>query len=286
MPNDRSNDTLRRKEARCIGAVMVRDTRDQRTAGLTRSVHRALAVLEAIGGFDAEVGIVEVSERVELPVSTVHRLLVTLVYMGFVIQSPETGRYRIGIRAFELGNAFLKQIHLPEVVRPVMRQMAHQAGETVNLAVRDGHAAVYIDQIDTDHILKLFTRTGTRVPLYCTGVGKVLLAGFADDELAAYLAGTEMTGRTPKTITTADRLQLEVRRVRTRRHAIDNEEFERGVRCVAAPIFDHRAETIAAISVSAPSQRLSDKELAGLLDLVDKAADRISTLLGARHREI
>ncbi len=268
------------------GAVIEPDMPDGRVAGLTRSVQRALTVLEAIGGFDSEVGIVEVSDRVELPVSTVHRLLVTLVHTGFVIQNQETGRYRIGIRAFELGSAFLKQIHLPEVVRPVMRQLAHEAGETVNLAVRDRRSAVYIDQIDTDHILKLFTRTGTRVPLYCTGVGKVLLAGLPDDDLASYLATVEMVARSPKTITNSDRLRMEIRRVRTRRHAIDNEEFERGVRCVAAPIFDHRAETIAAISVSAPSQRLNDKEIAILVERVEQAADQVSTLLGSRHREI
>lgn len=236
-------------------------TSNHRERGRARSVQRALTVLEAVGAGPQEVGIVDLSQRVGLPVSTVHRLLATLVDAGFVVQNPDTGRYRIGVRMFELGNAFLKQTQLLDVVRPRMRQLGQWLGETVNLAIRDGYTAVYVDQQESDHLLKMFTRTGTRIPLYCTGVGKVLLAGLSDAEVDAYLTVTELSPRTPNTITSPTLLRQHLARVRSQGYALDNEDFELGVRCIAAPIRNHLGETVAALSVSGPAHRLADHQL-------------------------
>lgn len=248
--------------------------------GRAQSVRRALAILEAVGTSYRDVGIVELSQRVGLPVSTVHRLLATLVDDGFVVQNAETGRYRVGIRAFELGNAFLKQTQLSEIAMPGMRDLCARVNETVNLAIRDAYSAVYVDQVESDHLLKLFTRKGTRVALYCTGVGKVFLAGFSQDEIDAYLSTTELTPRTPKTVTDPALLRQQLEQLRSQGYAVDDEEFEWGVRCVAAPIHDHRGETIAALSVSGPAQRITNKVLAALSKELSRSSNAISAQMG------
>lgn len=246
----------------------------------TRSVQRALSLLQAVSEDPSGVGISELSMRVALPVSTVHRLLATLVDSGFVIQHPENGRYRVGLRAFEVGNAFLRQVNLTDVARPAMRELAHQLNETVNLGVRDGFAAVYIDQVESNQMLKLFTRPGSRVALYCTGVGKVFLSDLPREEIETYIRTTELGPRTPHTITDGDMLRPHLENIRLRGFAIDDEEFEVGVRCVAAPIRDRHGVTIAALSVSGPSQRITRSALITIADQVATTAQTISSHLG------
>lgn len=253
---------------------------DARERGRAQSVQRALAILEGLGAEPHEVGIVDLSQRVGLPVSTVHRLLATLLDAGFVAQNAETGKYRVGVRAFELGNAFLKQTQLVDVVRPGMRQLGAALGETVNLAIQDGYSAVYVEQHESDHMLKIFTRTGTRVPLYCTGVGKVMLAGFTDAELDTYLAATDLAPRTHHTIVDPESLRQHIEQVRCQGYAMDNEDFELRVRCVAAPVRNHLGETVAAMSVSGPLHRLDDNQIALIKTRLLAITHEISTQLG------
>jgi IclR family acetate operon transcriptional repressor len=245
-----------------------------------QSVQRALKVLEILAGTGRDAGIADLSRRAGLPVSTMHRMLATLVDSGFVTQSRETGRYRIGIRAFEVGNAFREQTRLHEIAPPSMRHLKEQSGETVNLALRDGDDAVYIDQVECDHRLKIFTRPGARVPLYCSGVGKVLLASLDADEADAVLARSAMHARSTQPPVTIELLRQRIALVRDRGFAIDDDEAEHGVRCVAAPIRDHRDETIAALSISGPTARLSDTRLPHLVVLVRQTAEIISKQLG------
>lgn len=248
--------------------------------GHVQSIQRAVSILETLAGEQRETGIVALSKQVHLPASTVHRLLTTLIYTGLVAQNPETGNYRIGIRAFEVGSAFLEQTHLRDVTRPSMRELGKSINETVNLALRHGNEAVYVDQVECDRTLKTFTRPGARVPLYCSGVGKVLLAGYPAAEIDTALAGVALSPRTPATITDVDSLRHQIDLVRTKGYALDDEEFEQGVRCVAAPIYNHGGETVAALSVSAPAFRLDGQRLDQLINETCQAANSISQQLG------
>jgi DNA-binding IclR family transcriptional regulator len=259
---------------------VARSVTKQTEPGRAQSVKRALGILEEIGNQSHEIGIVDLSAKVGLPVSTVHRLLATLMDSGYVVQNHETGRYRVGVRAFEIGNSFLKQTHLLDVVRPRMTQLSRQLKETVNLAVRDGNTAVYIDQVESDHPLKLFTRRGTRVPLYCTGVGKVFLAAYSELEFDSYLRATDLEPRTPHTYTSPLRLRQHLDEICTRGYAIDDEDFQIGVRCSAAPIYDHTGDTVAALSVSGPLHRINDDQLQLMLPRLTDTTTTISRELG------
>jgi DNA-binding IclR family transcriptional regulator len=249
-------------------------------SGRTRSVKRALSLIDVIGDQHQGIGVSELSSQVELPLSTVHRLLTTLIDAGFVTQNSETAKYQLGIKAFQIGRAYLHQTRLLDVARPAMRELATEANETVNLAVRDGFSAVYVDQIESSQILKLFTQIGSRVSLYCTGVGKVFLAGFSKSLLDDYVEKTDLIPRTPNTISEPKLLSSHLEKIRRRHFAVDDEEFEIGVRCVAAPIHNHQQEVVAAISVSGPTQRVTVNEIEPLADLVTAKAEAISTRLG------
>lgn len=259
---------------------MTRPVNDRMKPRLTKSVQRALDILEVVASGQHEMGIVEISQRVKLPVSTVHRLLTTLADRKFITQNSETGRYRIGIRAFEIGNRFLEQTQLRDIAHPVMLELARKVNESINLAILDGFSAIYIDQVESERLLKIFTRSGVRVPLHCTGVGKVLLAGFSDEYIEHILSSVELLPRTPNTITRPDMLLAHINLVRNQGYALDDEEFEEGVRCVAAPIKNYRGETVAALSISGPVSRMMKEQLGAYIEALCEASKAISLQLG------
>lgn len=255
--------------------------------GGVQSVRRALTVLEAVAAATHEredTGIVSLSRRCALPVSTTHRLLATLIDAGFATQDPDSGQYRVGLHAFEVGNAFLDHTDLRPVARPFLRDLAELTGETVNLAIRDGHDAVYIDQLESVQILKMFARPGARAPLACTGVGKVLLSGLTVPAAQRILTDEPLPHRTPRSVTEPDEMMRMLARIRIEGHALDDEEVELGVRCVAAPISDHRGEVRAAISVSGPTLRIIDHRIPELIRQVRGTAAAISAALGSGDR--
>ncbi len=243
-----------------------------------RALLRGLAVLEVLA-FSSHLNLSEVARRARLPVSTTHRLLETLRRRGFV-QPVDDGRYRVGLRAFEVGMAFLRAQNLTDLARPVMAQLVREVQETANLAVRDGAEAVYVLQVESDRMLRLFAQPGARHPLYCTGVGKVLLAWEPEDEVRRLLGPGPLPRFTPRTLTHPDEVVRELRAVRARGYAVDREERESGVRCVAAPVHDASGRVVAALSVSAPATRLPQRRLPQVAATVTSAAREISRRLG------
>ncbi len=243
-----------------------------------RALLRGLAVLEVLAQ-GQDLNLSEVARRARLPVSTTHRLLETLRRRGFV-QPVEDGRYRVGLRAFEVGMGFLRAQRLPDVARPVMVELVDRVEETANLAVRDGAEAVYVLQVESDRMLRLFGQPGSRHPLYCTGVGKVLLAWEPEEEVRKLLGRGPLPRFTPRTLTDPDAVVRELRVVRARGYAVDREERESGVRCVAAPVRDAAGRVAAALSVSAPASRLPNRRIPQVAATVVSAADEISRRLG------
>lgn len=248
--------------------------------GGVQSVHRTLDVLEALAARGGEANFAMLREDLGLPPSTLHRILATLVSRGYVRQDPYNGRYRIGSRAFQVGSHFLEPGNLRDLARPVMRALAARVGESVNLAVRDGDAAMYVETVESSQTVRTFARIGARVPLHCTGVGKALLSGASPEEVRRIARQQGLKAYTPHTLTRVADLLAEVNRVRELGYALDREEYELGVRCAAAPVHDHIGHVVAALSASGPAYRLTDETLGTLSRSVREAAVELSRALG------
>lgn len=253
-------------------------TRKSNSRGV-RALERGLAILLVLSK-ESEMSLTAIANQVGLANSTTFRLLKTLKETGFVAQSEERGLYRVGIRAFEVGEGFLTRLPMHELSLPEMKRLTEKVNETVNLAIRDGREAVYIAQVEGRQMMRTFTQIGMRVPLYCTGVGKVLIAWLPQKEVTSLLGHSGLLAYTENTITSVGDLCEELKSVRRLGYGLDREEREAGVRCIAAPIRDRHGKVVAALSISGPASRLNDARLSLLVSRVIEAADNISGRLG------
>jgi len=253
-------------------------TRKNNSRGV-RALERGLAILLVLAK-ESEMSLSAIANHVGLSNSTTFRLLKTLKETGFVAQSEERGLYRVGIRAFEVGEGFLTRLPVHELSLPEMRRLMEEANETVNLAIRNGREAVYVAQVEGRQMMRTFTQIGMRVPLYCTGVGKVLIAWLPQEEVASLLGRGKLVAYTENTITNVDDLCEELESIRRLGYGLDREERENGVRCIAAPIRDRHGKVVAALSISGPASRLDDTRLPLLASRVIEVADSISGRLG------
>ena len=236
-----------------------------------QSVDRALDLLEALAASEGEVSITALANRTSLHVSTIHRLLTTLLRRGYVRQNPETSRYFTGAKLAMLAEARSRYNELRSQARPILRTLSEQTRETCNLVVLDDLMAVYIETVPSPQIVRMFTTIGNRVPLHATGAGKAILAALPPDRRDAIVERTELRAHTMRTITEKPSLRRALDEIRERGYAIDDEEYDDGVRCVAAAVAPGGAP-IAAISVSAPASRMTRQRCAELAPLVRRAA--------------
>ena len=246
-----------------------------------QSLDRALDVLEALaeGG---ELGVTELANRTGLVPSTVHRLLATLAKRGYVAQSADSGRYRIGLKVPEIAGGIEQRLaHLREVSRPHLVRISEATGETVNLVILDGDRVVYVDQVEGTRRVRMFTTVGTAALAHTTGAGKAIMAYGPAGALTALYGGREPLARlTPSTLVTIAALEEDFARIRARGYAIDAEEHEPGVGCVATPVFDRTGRPVAAISVSGPSTRVLHGDPGELGGLLRRHAAEASAALG------
>lgn len=248
-----------------------------------QSVTRALSLLEILAREDSTISISDLSKKSKLKLTTVHRLLYTMMHKGFVEQDSITLRYRLGLKAFEIGNAALSFMDLRTVARPFLKQLADRVNETTNLAILDGAEVVYVDQLESTNIVivKMFARVGSRGPAYCTGTGKVLLADLPVDELKKRLSQVKFIKFTEQTITDVDTFISKLVQVKKDGYALDFSERDEGVTCVAAPIRNYEYSVHAAISVSGPAHRMTMERInQQILPFVLEAAQSISERLG------
>lgn len=245
-----------------------------------QSVERTLDILEALVDFGTEVGLVEISQAVALPLATVHRLLGTLSARGYAKQNRQNRKYALGFRALQMGHDMRQRFSLRLEARPFLQRLAQEYGESANLAVLDDADIVYIDQFQSSRILRMYTQIGNRLPAHSTGSGKAILA-FADGELLdGIIARHGLKARTAKTITDETDFRNELAEIRGRGYAMDDEEQEEGVRCVAVPVRDASGHVVAAISVSGPATRLSDERIRALAPDIVAAGRDLSVRLG------
>jgi DNA-binding IclR family transcriptional regulator len=222
-----------------------------------QAVDRTLAILDALGKVGTPMTLTALSAELRLNISTVHRLLSTLIVWGFVEQERETGKYKLGIKAFEIGNAVFKNLDLFKVAKPILKELVEKFNETVNLAVLDGREVVYINQVESKNMIKMLAKPGSRGPAYCTGSGKVLLSKLSNKEIDRIFAKYNFARFTENTVGSIDELKTVLEEVRQRGYAIDREEIEVGVRCAAVPVYNLNGSLIAALSLSGPGSRLS-----------------------------
>lgn len=247
---------------------------------MVQSVARSLALLEAVAS-ESEVGLVELAQRTGLQPSTAHRLLSTLIECGYVVQNARTSRYRLGHKVVELtGSAEQRLRRLRAVVRPHLETLRDLTDETTNLVVLDRFNAIYVDQCESSRAVRMFAEIGRTVPAHASASGKAMLAFSTDGVVERLCARASLEALTSQTLTDPERLRLELARVRARGYAVDNEEFEEGVVCVAAPIFTSGGAVLAAVSVSGPAGRMHRRDLAGLGEAVAESMLSVSAELG------
>jgi IclR family acetate operon transcriptional repressor len=216
-----------------------------------------------------------------LPVSTVHRFLANLVAAGFLSRDRE-GNHQLGIACFAIGQAAVAQLDIRRVSRPYLQELNRQTRETIHLTVLHGLSAVYVEKLDSPEPLRIHSRIGATVPLYCTAVGKVMLAYMPADEQERVLAGLVLKRLTANSVGSLQELKAELYRVRKNGYACDLEEHELHIRCVAAPIWDHSGSVQSSLSITAPTVRMPVTRLRQLAPLIQAAGLQISRELGYR----
>jgi IclR family KDG regulon transcriptional repressor len=246
---------------------------------IVQPVYKALRVLRVLGDERRELALSEICYRVDLPKTTVFRYLQTLCACGFVMHDPDTDLYRIGLRVWELGQSVHEPLRMREFALPVMRDLRDQFNETVNLGVLNGLDVVYLEIIESRRSLRMQAQLGGRDPIYSTALGKAVLAFMPEDQWQVHLP-PDLTPRTERTIVSRAMLHKALARVRECGFALDDEENEEGARCIAAPIFNYQCQVAAAVSLSAPASRMTDRLLPKTAAAVIQAADEISKRLG------
>jgi DNA-binding IclR family transcriptional regulator len=227
----------------------------------------------------------EVAERLDLPRTTVHELLVTLVARSYLISVPgQPVRYRLGMPLFQLGTAFAGRLDLVREGGSVARDVAAACDEAVHVAVLDAADVVYLVKVDSTHPVRMVSGVGLRLPAHCTAVGKVLLASLGPEELDAILAKDDLPGMTPDSITDPDGLRAHLDRVRAEGVAVDVGESDSAMRCVAAAVRDHSGAVVAAMSVSVPIIRWTPQAQAEWDVLVREGAATLSARMGYAAR--
>jgi DNA-binding IclR family transcriptional regulator len=243
------------------------------------SLQRGLGILQLLGLDGRRLPASEIAKLSGLPVSTVHRFLVNLETGGF-LSKDDLNNYHLGVACVSLGQAAREQLDIRKVSLPHLEELNHSTRETIHLTVRHKLSAVYIEKLDSPEPLRIHSRIGASVPLYCTAVGKVMLAYLGEEEQGKIINQLELRRFTENTVGSIQELLAQLTRVRKDGFALDLEEHEPHIRCIAAPIWDHTGAVNTSLSVTGPAVRMSTPRLRELASLVRAASLKISRELG------
>ncbi len=218
----------------------------QQTSGVVRTI----AILEALAHLP-RTNLEQLSRQTGLPKATLLRFLNTLIGLGYVNRDP-ADQYNLTLKMFSVGSHSLEHLDLMDSASPVAQRLCDTFGETVHMGILDDYHAVYVMKKESSYTIRMYSRVGKSIPLYCTGIGKILLSGMNSKEVETYLQIVKLKPYTPKTIRTIDALRAEIQQVKRQGWACDDEEHEMGTFCIAAPIRDYSGHVVAAMSVSWP----------------------------------
>ena len=247
------------------------------------SVATAIRLLKAFSEDEVEIGISALARRLALAKSTVHRLAVTLVSEGLLEQNRENGKYQLGIALFRLGALVRRRMNVSNEARPYLYDLREKINESVHLAILDETEIMYVYNLEGTHAIRMRSDIGVRKPAYCTAEGQAILA-FQPNDVVDRVIEAGLKPRTPKTITSAEKFIKALGATRQRGCAIEDEESEIGMVCIAAPIRDDSGDVVAAVGIAGPLTRLSKKSIAAVMPHVIATADLVSARLGYRGR--
>lgn len=250
------------------------------TTDVVQSVDRAITLLDTLTRARGGMTLGDLSQVAELPKSTTHRLLQTLIKHELVKQDPETNEYVPGLKLFEMAYRVLNRMEVRTQALPVVERLNRETNLTVHLAILDDGEVVYIDKREADRPIRMYSAVGKRSPAHCTGLGKVLLAHLPEDELRRVVEKKGLRRYTANTVTTWDELVAHLATVRARGYALDNGEHEEMIRCVAAPVRDHSGKVVAAISLTGAVNHMDLEHAEALSALVVRSAEEISRRIG------
>lgn len=245
-----------------------------------RSVQRALALIEILATAPNGAGVTELAGRLGTAKSTVHRMLATLRTADWVRQSDLTERYELTWKPFEIGARFARSKGIGEQIGYVLRRLADESRESAKLGVWERQEIVVIYKVDAGESFRMDLHVGTRLPAYCTALGKAVLAALDDRELQSYIAGCEWKRYAENTITDAAALRADLRAARARGYAVDHGEHHDEVTCVSAPVQDSMGRPVASLSISGPTWRMDVTQIDRLGRLVADAARQLSGMYG------
>ncbi|NJP99512.1 IclR family transcriptional regulator [Streptomyces zingiberis] len=251
---------------------------------LVPAVTRALDILELFLDGDGTLSAPEITRKLQLPRTTVHELVTTLAARNYLVAvADQPGRYRLGVRAYQLGSRYEEQLDLAAEGRQVARGVAETCDETVHVAILEGTDVIYIAKVDSTHAVRMVSAAGRRLPAHCTSVGKMLLASLPEREWERLFPdGRELTAMTANSITSPPELRRQLAAVRERGIAVEHRESNPDVTCVAAPVRDSAGQVVAALSISVPMIRWSEERHIELSELAAKGAVELSGRLGYR----
>ncbi|MBN2332022.1 MAG: IclR family transcriptional regulator [Deltaproteobacteria bacterium] len=247
-----------------------------------QAVAHALSLLEEFSGDVDELGVTELSKRLKLHKNNVFRLLATLEEKGYIEQNRVTENYRLGIKSLELGQTFIKQMGVLRQAHPIMERLCEDLQENAYVGVIRGSNVVYLDVVESNQAVRVVSRVGSQLPVWCSAIGKAQIAYLNLGELDKILPSVkEWECCTENSVKNKDDLLLELEQVRVQGYAVDDEEYDLDVKCVGAPIRDYTKRVVAGISVSGPSFRLTEERIINdIAPAVKKSAADISRRLG------
>ncbi len=254
---------------------------EEKLSKLNQSVEKTMRLVEIMARSGAPQKLQSIAQEAQMPASTALRMLNTLLKLGYINQDPETLKYSLSLKFSHLGEQAAAQVSPTALAHPLLAMLGRQTGECTCFAEEQDDQAVYLDVLSdsADSILTITRRIGKRAPLYCTGVGKLFLLNDTHEELEQYFQRTPIVRYTDNTITSLSELEREMEAIRARGYAVDNEECDRGARCIAAPVRNYTGRVVAGISVTAPSQRMTPERMESLAPLVLGTAAQISRKL-------
>lgn len=244
-----------------------------------QSLARGLKIMELLAGSEDLVSITELAEELGIDKSSASRLVQTLAKHGYAEQDVASRRYRLGPQVVRLSRSLLTRMPLRDEAKPFLRQLVERTGECAHLAILAQDQALYIDQVESAATLRVTTGVGTLAPLHCTALGKTLLAFGDNVALPANLPAF-----TPRTITNPETLRMHLEQTRRQGYAIDDEEYDYGVRCVAAPVYDFRGKVIGAIGISGPAGRISLDRIPDFAQIVMDASRALSDRMSFKRK--